>query len=131
MLPTAPSIDDTQQWMTDCCQWGGKCRDCHCCFLALVGTGGNCGGKTIMTNEEEEANKTLPGTWLRLRKNNNQHVVGVRVGGIVIIMAWRQIPPCWRGQTGEKERPPLQQHDANNNNNKRYNSDSVLLALSS
>jgi hypothetical protein len=66
----------------------------------------------------------------RLRKNNYQCVVGVQFGGNVIIMAWRQIPPYWRVQRGEKEWPPPRQHGANNNDNKRCNYDSVALVLS-
>jgi hypothetical protein len=115
--------------MTDCCWWGCKHGDCHCRLLALEGTRGNCGGKPIMMTEEEERNRTLPGTWPWPRKNNNQSVVRVQVGGNVIIMAWCQISPCRRFQMGEKEWPPLQQQDANNNDSKRCNCDSVALVL--
>ncbi len=93
------------------------------------GAGGNCGGKTIMRSEEEEVNKTLSGTWPRLRKKSHQHVVGVQIGGKVIIMAWRQMSPFQRAQRGEKEWPPLRQHDANNDDNNKCICDSVALAL--
>jgi hypothetical protein len=89
--------------MTDCCQWGGKCGDRCCRLLGLEGAGGNCcGSKTIMTTEEEEANRTLPGTWLWLHKSNNQGLMGVQVGGNVIIITWCQIPPCQRAQRVRK-----------------------------
>jgi hypothetical protein len=125
LMPKSPSKDDKQQLIMDCCRWGGKCGD-HCCrHLALGGTGGNCGGKTIKTTEEEKANGTPPGIWLCPHKNNNQYVVGVRVGGIVIVMAWYQIPLCRRVWRGKKDWPPLQRHDANNNKHKKCNCDSV------
>ncbi len=81
-----------------------------------------------MTTEEEEANRTLPRTQPWPCKKNNQHVVGVQVGGNVIIMASGQIPLCQRVQGGEKERPPPWWHDANNNHNQRCNCESAALA---
>jgi hypothetical protein len=79
--------------------------------------GGNCGSKTIMTTKEEESNGT----------SNNQPVAGVQVGGKVIKIAWHQIRLCQRAQRGEKEQPPLWQHDVNNNNNKRCKYDSIAI----
>ncbi len=114
-----------------CCRWGGKFGD-QCCGLFLLGDpGGKFGGKTIMTAEDQKANRTPPGTllgtWPRPSKNNNQCLVGVWIGGNVIIMAWRQIPLCWRAQRGEEEWPPSRWQNANNNKNNRCNCDSIVL----
>jgi hypothetical protein len=57
--------------------------------------------------ERRKSNWDYVGTRPQPHKNNNQHAVGVPVGGNVIIMAWQLIPSPWRvGGVRKNALPP-------------------------
>jgi hypothetical protein len=101
LLPTSSSEDDKQQWMTIFLSVG---RQMQGSLLQIPCIGEPRGQLWWQDNNDNrgERDKWDSTRNLATIAQNNQCVVGVQAEGNDIIMAWRQIPPCWRVQRGEK-----------------------------